>query len=43
VLKFYSYQDCKDYFLSLLPKNANLSKEQARDLITLCQTAPAKF
>jgi len=43
VLKFYSYQDCKDYFLSLLPKNASLSKEQARDLITLCQTAPAKF
>jgi len=43
VLKFYSYQNCQDYFLSFLPNNTNLDKEQTRDLIALCQTTPAKF
>jgi release factor glutamine methyltransferase len=39
----YSYQDCWNYFLELLPKRTNLNEEQTRDLIILCQTAPAKF
>lgn len=41
--KTYSYQDCWNYLLNLLPKRTNLNKEQTRDLIMLCQTTPAKF
>lgn len=41
--KKYSYQDCLNYFLSLLPKKTNLNQEQTKDLITLCQITPAKF
>lgn len=41
--KKYSYQDCWNYFLRLLPKKADLNEEQTRDLIILCQAAPAKF
>lgn len=43
MLKVFSYQDCWNYFLELLPKKTNLNEEQTRDLITLCQTTPAKF
>jgi release factor glutamine methyltransferase len=41
--KKYSYQNCWNYFLRLLPKKTDLNEEQTRDLITLCQATPAKF
>ena len=41
--KDFSYQDCWNYFLRLLPKKTDLNEEQTRDLIMLCQVTPAKF
>lgn len=43
MLKVYSYQDCWNYFLSILPKNVNLNEDKQRNLISLCQTTPANF
>lgn len=39
----YSYQDCWNYFLSILSVAVDLDKDKQRDLIQICQVEPAKF